>query len=393
MILLPDRLSPTPTELAAIEEKELAALGGVLMVWTGRAATALQWAYRVAKHVGSPTKTPEIIVPAISCVSPAAAVLSAGCKVRFADVDPRSGMITVDSVRERWNASTRAVVCIHLYGQTAEAERLADWCREHDVVLIEDLAQAQGATFPNGRLAGSIGDIVVYSFNPTKILECGGGALIVRSQKLADAWSELAHVQDLGLSEIENQTASLLALSQRNLYHALILLRRIRPEMDAANAFLYMRNAYSGLYIKSMQNSAKLAAAWESLPGLLEARRVKAEVYSRKLAGGPWRLLEGWRSSGVCWRYSLLFDFHEHALALTEAVRRDGFYVSNLYWPLSDLLNQEDVCPNAQTFGRRIINLWVDQSVETEWVERCAESLSSHALFCNPAANAPLTPT
>jgi hypothetical protein len=63
----------------------------------------------------------------------------------------------------------------------------------------------------------------------------------------------------------------------------------------------------------------------------------------------------------------------------SEAVRRDGFHVSNLYWPVNDFFNPRDVCPNADQFARRIVNLWVDKTVNTQWVERCAESVLTNA--------------
>ncbi len=86
---------------------------------------------------------------------------------------------TLDFIRQRWTPATRAVVFIHLYGQTTDLAPLAEWCQSQGAVLIEDLAQAQCARLPSGQPAGSIGDMAVYSFNRTKILECGGGAFVV----------------------------------------------------------------------------------------------------------------------------------------------------------------------------------------------------------------------
>jgi dTDP-4-amino-4,6-dideoxygalactose transaminase len=385
LIFQQNGLAATPLELIEPEEDALSALGGVSMVWTGRAATALYCAYRIARYVGEPVEEPEVIFPATSCVSPAACALSAGCRIRFADVDPRTGMLTLDTVCERWTPATRAVVFIHLYGQTAELQELAHWCQARNILLIEDLAQAHGAKFPNGRLAGMIGDMVVYSFNRTKILECGGGALMLRSQRLADGWRELASMEMFS-PELAPQTGALLALSQRNLYQSLIAARRMLVVTDISSAFLSVQHAYSGLYIRSLNDAAALAAAWKTLPAQLEERARKAEVYSSRLDGGPWKLLDGWRVSGVCWRYSLLLNFPRTAVSFTEAVRSDGFHVSNLYWPLNDLLNRQDACPHAEEFGRRIINLWVDDSVDVDWVARCADSVCGHGMRHNISA-------
>src|ERR1035441_3469116 len=112
----------------------------------------------------------------ISCATPANASLLAGVTPRFADIDPRTGMPTLQNIQQCWTPQTCAVVFIHLFGQTADLRSLAEWCRARNVLLIEDMAQALGARLPDGTAAGSVGDLSVYSFNPTKILECGGGA-------------------------------------------------------------------------------------------------------------------------------------------------------------------------------------------------------------------------
>jgi dTDP-4-amino-4,6-dideoxygalactose transaminase len=287
-------------------------------------------------------------------------------------------MATLNSVRERWTPATRAVVFIHLYGQTSDLVPLAEWCREQNITLIEDMAQSQGAVYPDGRTAGSVGDLVVYSFNRTKILDCGGGALQLRSAKLNEAWMEIAH-RETSSREFAPENAATLALSHRNLYHSLVALRRSGSPVDVATPFLSLNDAYSGLYVRSLKHSAPLAAAWETLPRIIEDRFRKAELYSTRLAGGPWRLLGGWRTSGICWRFSLLVDFPERLETFTESVRRDGFHVSNLYWPLNELINPCDRCPEAEDFARRVANLWVDASVDKSWIERCTESLWAHA--------------
>ena len=98
---------------------------------------------------------------------------------------------------------------------------MAEWCRSKNVLLIEDLAQALGARLPDGAAAGSVGDLSVYSFNPTKILECGGGALLIRSPKLVPVCAELAESDPLP-PEIDDGQAKTLALSYRNLHHSLV---------------------------------------------------------------------------------------------------------------------------------------------------------------------------
>src|SRR5271165_704183 len=184
--------------LQPVEADLLRETGGAAIEWSGRAATALYQAYAVArKSAGAKALEAEVILPSISCATPANAALLAGVTPRFADVDPSTGMPTLESIQVRWTPQTCAVVFIHLYGQTADLRPIAAWCKAKNIVLIEDLAQALGARLPDGVAAGSVGDLSVYSFNPTKILECGGGALLIRDPRLAPVCAELAEADPL----------------------------------------------------------------------------------------------------------------------------------------------------------------------------------------------------
>jgi dTDP-4-amino-4,6-dideoxygalactose transaminase len=365
--------------LQPVEADRLRETGGSTVEWYGRAATALYRAYTIAcKFSGAKTHEAEVILPSISCATPANAALLAGVVPRFADIDPHTGMPTLESVQARWTPQTCAVVFIHLFGQTADLRPLAEWCRTRNLLLIEDVAQALGARLPDGAAAGSVGDLSVYSFNPTKILECGGGALLIRTPKLVPICAELAESDPLP-PEIDEAQAKTLALSYRNLHHSLVALLRTRAVDEVSSAFLNLQPAFQSLYLRRMENPAALAGAWPQLQHVLQHRYRNAQQYDEILADGNWQRITQWQQSGVCWRYSLLVNFPNNLGDFSDAVRRDGFHVSNLYWPVNDFFRPGDACPNASEFARRIVNLWVDQTVDRHWVEKCARSLLRNA--------------
>ena len=371
--------SETQEILHSVETDLLRQTGGVAIDWYGRAATALYRAFAVARRsAGALSEEAEVILPSISCATPANAARLAGVNPRFADVDPGTGMPTLETIQQRWTPGTCAVVFIHLYGQTAELQDLAKWCQEKRVVLIEDVAQALGARLPDGAAAGSVGDFAVYSFNPTKILECGGGGLLVRSEAQLALLKESLTSDPLP-PEISDDKIRTLGLSYRNLHHALVGLLRDRAVEEISSAFLKIQPAFRGLYLRRMKNPAALAKVWPSLGQKLLHRLENARQYEAALSRGPWTLLGQWRESGTCWRYSLLADFPERLVEFCDNVRRDGFHVSNLYWPVNDFFRPSDLCPNADRFARRVVNLWVDDSVDIEWVRRCTESVLRNA--------------
>ncbi len=361
--------------LLPVEADLLRETGCAAIEWYGRAATALYRAYTIArKSAGAEAKEAEVILPAISCATPANAALLAGVTPRFADVDPHTGMPTLQHIQQRWTPQTCAIVFIHLFGQTADLRPLAEWCRSRNVLLIEDVAQALGARLPDGAVAGSVGDLSVYSFNPTKILECGGGALLIRSPKLVAICTAFADSDPLP-PQIDEAQAKTLALSYRNLHHSLVGLLRARAVDEVSSAFLKLQPAFRALYLRRMKNPAALAGAWPRLQQILQHRYRNAQQYDEILADGNWQRFSQWQQSGVCWRYSMLVNFPDQLVDFSDAIRRDGFHVSNLYWPVNDFFRPADACPNAGEFARRIMNLWVDPTVDLLWVEKCARSL------------------
>jgi dTDP-4-amino-4,6-dideoxygalactose transaminase len=373
MMLAPEGVVATPACLELAQTSLLADSAGEVL-FCGRAATALYLAYLLARRAGD--ESPEVVLPAASCATPANAACLAGFRPRFADVDPFTGLTTPDAIQARVTPATRAVVFIHLYGQTANLSALSSWCRERKIVLIEDVAQAQGGRLPDGRPAGSVGDLAVYSFNATKILDCGGGALVIRSPANAEALRAVL-ARPLPPQADPNSIAQL-ALSYRNLQHGLVDLLRLNPDLVVAPQFLQLRRHYDGLLIQPMTQPETLAAMWPQLPRLLAHRLANAMQYVEALTGGPWRLLEGWRASGACWRFSLLVDPAKQ-MALTNAVRRDGALVSNHYWPVHHFFRPEDICPHAVELGRRVLNLWVDHQATRATVTACAASLRRQA--------------
>src|SRR5262245_36523845 len=107
------------------------------------------------------------------------------------NVDP--GLLVEELERAaRTGALPRAVIGVDLYGQCADWEPIAAACRRHGVALIEDAAEALGATY-RGRPAGSLGDISILSFNGNKIITTsGGGMLLARDKAHADRARHLA---------------------------------------------------------------------------------------------------------------------------------------------------------------------------------------------------------
>jgi dTDP-4-amino-4,6-dideoxygalactose transaminase len=120
----------------------------------------------------------EVIVPALSFIASGLAPLHQMAVPVFADIDPVTFTIDPGEVAARITARTAAIMPVHLHGLPADMTAINDLARRHGLAVIEDAAQAHGATY-HGRQVGSLGDIGAFSLQVTKNLPtCGEGGLV-----------------------------------------------------------------------------------------------------------------------------------------------------------------------------------------------------------------------
>jgi perosamine synthetase len=127
-------------------------------------------------------KGDEVIIPAQTFVATGMAVVQCGAKVVFADIDIETGNISVDDVAKKINHRTKAVIAVSWGGNPCDLDALQKLCSEKNVYLIQDNAQALGATY-KGNPVTEYGDFSCFSFQATKHLTTGDGGLIVANSK------------------------------------------------------------------------------------------------------------------------------------------------------------------------------------------------------------------
>jgi|GEM_PF-784376 len=383
MLITQTGISDTPDNFQVAEKGLLEQTDGDALFWSGRAASGLYYAYQLAKQRRPDIQQAEVIVPAMMCATAANVALIADIQPRFADVGAQSGLMTLDTIKARYSENTVAVVVIHLLGHTVDIDPIAEWCKSKNILLIEDPTHALTGKFSDGRYTGSVGDVSIYSFNKTKIIGAGNGVLLSND---AETTAQLCEVieQPAPFPDVDDNTRLQLALSYRNLHHALVGLLRLNemPVEQISGSFMSVRSAFEPLYLRPANTSVDLNLEWQNLPQSIEHRFRLANIYAERLGGQScWYLLTDFQRSGVCWRFSLLIDAPEQQVAFSEAVRRDGFHVSNLYWAANQFFYPADICEGADYFSRRIVNLWVDDSVDEDYVQRCCDSLLKHAVM------------
>lgn len=140
----------------------------------------------------------EVIVTSRTFLASASSIVNAGATPVFADVDRDTQNISLETVRPLVTGRTRAIIAVHLAGWPCEMDSLNTLAREYGLFVIEDCAQAHGATY-KGRPVGGLGDVAAWSFCQDKIMTTGGeGGMVTTNNR--ELWSRMWSFKDHGKS-------------------------------------------------------------------------------------------------------------------------------------------------------------------------------------------------
>ena len=139
----------------------------------------------IMKSIGL-DKNDEVICPANSFIASAWAIVDAGAKPVFCDVD-NDLLLSVETIKKCITDRTKAIMAVHLTGKLCDNEKLMDYCKKENILFIEDAAQAVGAMNPQGEKAGTFGIAESFSMHPLKNLSLygDGGVVTTNSKKVA----------------------------------------------------------------------------------------------------------------------------------------------------------------------------------------------------------------
>lgn len=128
----------------------------------------------------------EVIMPDFTMIASAVAVDYVGARPVFVDAEPVTWNMDPQKVQEKITERTRAIMAVHIYGHPCEMGRLREIAKVHDLLLIEDAAEAHGGKY-SGTKCGSLGDIAAFSFFANKIATTGeGGMVVTNNEELAE---------------------------------------------------------------------------------------------------------------------------------------------------------------------------------------------------------------
>lgn len=252
----------------------------------------------------------EVIVPEITWIASAAPITYVGATPVFVDVDPVTWCISPDSAEAAVTPKTKAIISVDLYGNMADYDRLGKMAEKRGIKLIEDAAEAAGATY-KGRPAGSFGDAAVFSFHGSKTLTTGeGGMLLTHDRALFDRASFL------------------------------------RDHGRVPGDFSFQNSEVAFKYKMSSMQAALGLAQLERLDELIRRKRLIFEWYRRELEGIPGTSMNnpGPDVDGTYWMIALTWDASHHMSKkeLSSTLASSGIDTRPFFSPLSSLKAYQD---------------------------------------------------
>lgn len=279
-------------------EAAFASLAGTKhVVATNNGTTALHLAL-VALGIGPGD---EVIVPALTYIASANAVVYCGATPVFADVVADTMNLDPDDFERKITERTKAVIPVHLYGHPADMSAIMPIAARHGVLVVEDAAEAHGSTV-DGRPVGSIGDVGVFSFFGNKIVTTGeGGAVTTDDDALA---ARLRLLRGQGMDSTKRYWFPEIGFNYRmtNVAAAIGL-----AQLERFDTFIARRREISALYTAELGGVARI---------VLPVQRPDAER--------------------VDWLYTVRIEGFstEQRNALIDALRADGVETRPVFYPL-----------------------------------------------------------
>jgi dTDP-4-amino-4,6-dideoxygalactose transaminase len=247
-------------EMRALEAEFAAAVGARFCLATNSGTSALHVALAAA-GVGPGD---EVIVPALSFIATAQAVLHVGATPVFADVDRATYNLDLSDAARRLTPRTRAIVPVHLHGLPADMDGVAELAQQAGLTVIEDAAQAHGALY-KGRAVGTLGAMGAFSLNSTKNLPAGEGGLFVTDSE--ELYARAARVRFDGLEPPAKWDASHPLDDEADAYATVRGWMYLPGEMTAALARSQLKRL-AGTTARSQRNAARLGERIGRFPGV-----------------------------------------------------------------------------------------------------------------------------
>lgn len=307
-----------------------------------------------------------VAVQASVCPNVIAAIFLSEYEPWFVDIDKENYGLSVTSLENAIN-HVSAVICVHAYGIPSNIKEVHKLCIKHNVPLIEDCAQAEGACI-SGKSVGSFGDYAVFSYGAGKILDLeGGGRVVGNTEKALD---ELQYAIKSFDCNIDTESLDKINQFYKKIYNSYYL---SPPE---ACVIKFSKILKQQMLIKATSLSVKkideINKAIDVLETNILVRLEKVEYYKRLLRNTKEIKIPELPEGAVPWRFNILMEPEKRNLILKSMLSK-GMNVSSWYPDISkylspDVFKAENLIV-TKWVGDRILNLWLDCNTELNTIK------------------------
>lgn len=352
----------------ALGEEELTAVADVFASnWIGKGRLTAEFEAAFAAHLGSDPALvrsvsccteglfqalallnvgagDEVILPTISFVGAGNAVVAAGARPVFCDVNRRTLNATAETIAPHITPRTRAVIILHYGGVPPDMDAIAALCAERGIALVEDAACSVASAW-NGRACGTFGDVAVWSFDAMKILVTGDGGMVrCRTAEMAGEAEQRLY---LGL-----ETASGLSSREKD--------RWWEFEVGLPGRRAIMNDVASAIGLAQLRK----------LPDFIARRRQVHVAYEAALAGEGWLERPPAIPAQALSSYYFYWVQTPHRDRLASFLRENGIYTTFRYYPLHwvDFYGSEAELPGAEQAARTTLCLPLHHALTDEEV-------------------------
>ncbi|MEO8642205.1 DegT/DnrJ/EryC1/StrS family aminotransferase [Pseudomonas sp.] len=286
----------------------------------------------------------EVIVPTLTYVASVNTIMQTGASVVYAESLADTWNVSVPDISRRITPKTKAVMVVHLYGLACDMDEVVALCKEHNLLLIEDCAEAFGSLY-KGQHVGTFGDVATFSFFGNKTITTGEGGMVVSKNK--DVHERACHLKSQGVSKTREYWHDELAFNYR------------------------MTNICAAIGLAQLERADEIIAL----------KRQVADWYREALEGLPLQMhaeQPGTRHS--YWMCSVLLDDPSQRQALRDHLKSKGIETRPLFAPAHHMphCKTDETFPVAQDLSSRGMNLPSYPTLSREQVQQVVEEIRSY---------------
>ena len=360
------------SELGKILEEKYG--GRAVLLYKGRQALQL------ALQTLNLPKDSYVAINGFTCFAVYESIKSAGLKIEYLDIERGDLNFPPEvlKLRIKINPKIKAVIVQNTLGYPCDIEKIAEICKNNQIILIEDLAHSVGGKYENGQEMGTVGDLVVLSFSQDKMIDgISGGALIIRNNSsLAEEFAKVSDKQ-----QFKDRFYPLLTFLIRKTYpfavgkilHKILkMFNLLSNPMGVDSTIIHKLSNWYCPLIKSQ---------FDHLESNLIHRKKIASIYNQMISQ---KIISKTISGQINLSSNLRFPiFVNNRESLMKYLTKYGIYVSDIWYdgPIAPkkYLSQTSYageCPNSELASSEILNLPTHQSVSEEDAQKISELIN-----------------